>query len=328
MAVRLYRRPRLRAPYMLAAWPGIGGVAVRVVSYLKEVLGAEELGEIEPYDFFRPSSILVENNVIGIPQLEPSDLPQSRFYYWKGGSCEHDLVFFIGEAQPVGKEWELASLVVDVARKFKVERIYTSAAAVASISYSQRPRVWATATDAGLLDYLKRYNVVLRDKIQISGLNGLLLGAAGEMGIEGVCLLGEVPFYIAQLETEYPKSSQAVLEVLTEMLGIEIDMRGIKRLVSSMEQDIQELEQEVIRQMGQVVIYPGGGEEETVAEGEVSEGEVPQSARQRIEQLFQEVVRDKAKAGQLKMELDRWNLFGEYQDRFLDIFKKENRGGN
>lgn len=327
MAVKFYRRPRLRNPYMLAAWPGIGGVAIRVATYLRDMLGAEEFGEIEPLDFFRPNSVLVKNNIIGVPQWDVSDLPQSKFYYWKNKSSEHDLIIFIGDAQPFGREWELANLVLDVAGGFNVEKICTTAAAVASISYSQQPKVWATATEDGMLDYLKRYDVVLRDKVQISGLNGLLLGVAKERRLEGICLLGEVPFYIAQLETEYPKSSQAILGVLTEMLGIKVDMTMIGQLVDSMEHDIKELEEEVVRRMGQIITDPQANDESVVGQ-DMKEIEIPDSVRQNIERLFDDIVEDKSKAGQLKTELDRWNLFDEYEDRFLDIFREESKGGN
>ncbi len=49
---------------------------------------------------------------------------------------------------------------------------------------------------------------------------------------------------------------------------------------------------------------------------------IPADARLRIEELFGRVSRGEADPGELKAELDRWNLFDEYQDRFLNIFKK------
>lgn len=49
---------------------------------------------------------------------------------------------------------------------------------------------------------------------------------------------------------------------------------------------------------------------------------VPADARLRIEGLFRQVERGEADPAVLKTELDRWNVFDEYQDRFLAIFKK------
>jgi len=49
---------------------------------------------------------------------------------------------------------------------------------------------------------------------------------------------------------------------------------------------------------------------------------LPVDARMRIEGLFRQVERGETEPSQLKSELDRWNVFSEYQDRFLSIFKK------
>ncbi len=43
---------------------------------------------------------------------------------------------------------------------------------------------------------------------------------------------------------------------------------------------------------------------------------------QRIEQLFRQAREDRSKAYELKQELDRTGVFAEYEDRFLDLFKK------
>jgi len=49
---------------------------------------------------------------------------------------------------------------------------------------------------------------------------------------------------------------------------------------------------------------------------------VPADARVRIEELFAKVVSGESEPGELKAELDRWNLFEEYEDRFLALFKR------
>ncbi len=49
---------------------------------------------------------------------------------------------------------------------------------------------------------------------------------------------------------------------------------------------------------------------------------VPMEARQSIEQLFDEVKNGELDPSALKMELDRWGLFEEYQDRFFRLFGK------
>ena len=48
---------------------------------------------------------------------------------------------------------------------------------------------------------------------------------------------------------------------------------------------------------------------------------LPFEARQRIETLFREAGRGERDPSELKEELDRWNVFQEYEDRFLDLFR-------
>lgn len=49
---------------------------------------------------------------------------------------------------------------------------------------------------------------------------------------------------------------------------------------------------------------------------------IPQYTRYAIEQLFEEARRERAKVSELEAELRRWGLFDEYEDRFLDLFRK------
>ncbi len=50
---------------------------------------------------------------------------------------------------------------------------------------------------------------------------------------------------------------------------------------------------------------------------------IPTDARVRIEEVFKKVSKGEGEPHELKEELDRWDLFDEYEDRFLSIFKKK-----
>ncbi|MFC1908656.1 hypothetical protein ACFLXD_02125 [Chloroflexota bacterium] len=51
---------------------------------------------------------------------------------------------------------------------------------------------------------------------------------------------------------------------------------------------------------------------------------LPADARLRIEEYFRQVIGGEREPQDLKAELDRWNIFTEYEDRFLSIFKRRN----
>ena len=54
---------------------------------------------------------------------------------------------------------------------------------------------------------------------------------------------------------------------------------------------------------------------------EVDRAGVPNDARYEIERLFRAVARGDSDPSELKKELDRWDLFSEYEDRFFNLFR-------
>jgi uncharacterized protein (TIGR00162 family) len=230
--VEFSKKPQLKSPCLIAAWSGMGGVALITAKTLQQKLGAEECGEILPHDFFSPAEVRIEDHVIQIPQF-----PENKFYFWDKGD-RHDLLIFVGNDQPQ-RGWEFAHLLLDVAEEFRVRRIYTSAAFPLWMHHSKEPRVWGTATTAPLVKYLKAYGVMPMGEGTIGGLNGLLLGVARQRGMEGVCLLGEMPIYATRIAN--PRASQAVLEVLTKMLGVEIDVEDLTSMAEKMEPNMEQL---------------------------------------------------------------------------------------
>jgi len=56
---------------------------------------------------------------------------------------------------------------------------------------------------------------------------------------------------------------------------------------------------------------------------DIDAGGVPQGARDYIEELFEQASRNLSRAPQLVVELNRWGLFPEYQDRFFALFRRK-----
>ena len=55
---------------------------------------------------------------------------------------------------------------------------------------------------------------------------------------------------------------------------------------------------------------------------------LPVSVKEKIEKLFEESRLDITKAKELKVQLDTWNVYKEYEDKFLDLFRKNKDKGN
>jgi uncharacterized protein len=296
MGVRLYQEPKLVNPVLVASWPGIGNIGIMAVDMLRRMVAAEELGEIESWDFFYPRRVLIRDG-----ELKDLEFPENKFYFKK--TEKKDLLFFIGEEQPTDgrggyadgtKAYRMANLVLDVALRFGCHRVYTSGAAVAPIHHTTRSRVWAVPNSEGLIDEVKGYeNTVLMSEAEgrdgrgnITGLNGLLLGVAKKRGLEAICVMGEIPIYIHGFPVPYPKGSKAVLEVLSAALAVKIPMDEINSLIQQSDSEIEsvyeKLPSEIKEQLDKLkyVVYTKPSEPEPITE------EDKKKILQEIDKLF------------------------------------------
>ena len=231
--IKLYAKPKLKAPVMLAAWPGVGNVAMLVANYLLDKLDFKDLAEIDASNFFDPIGVLAREHIIETPQF-----PQSHFYYWKNKKGEHDIILFIGDDQPDIKIYDFAGCVLDFANSFGVERVYTCAAAMTNIHFTEQPKVWAVGTNKNLIAELKKYELLQKGSIQIAGLNGLLLGLAKERDSDGVCIMTEVPSQTSRMEN--PMAALAILKIFIKLLDIEIDTRELAENAKEMNEQIKQ----------------------------------------------------------------------------------------
>jgi proteasome assembly chaperone (PAC2) family protein len=239
--IKLHAKPKLNSPNLLAAWPGISDVALIAASYLVRKLDFKQLAEVDAPHFFDPIGVLVKGNVVESPQF-----PQSRFYYWKNQPGKKDLILFIGEDQPGSKGYGLANLILDLGLKFQAKRIYTFAAALTRIHHSERPRVWAATTNQQLSNELKGHNLVMGGNLQISGLNGLLLGVAKDRNIDGACLLGEVPSYASRIAN--PTAALAVINTFSQIEEIEVDVSELEQQAADARQRISQVAAEAMEE--------------------------------------------------------------------------------
>jgi len=304
-------KPQLNHPWLVAVWPGMGHVALNAGVYLLAKLGMSLIAEFEASDLFDVDHVEVKEGII-----QAGKRPRNRLFVWTDPKKKHDLVVFLGEAQPPIGKYAFCRQLTAHARQLGVERVFTFAAMATQMHPEHSSRIFGAATDQETLEELKRLELEILEDGNIGGLNGVLLGAAAEDGLRGACLLGEMPHIFSQLP--FPKASLVILEVFTASAGIDLDLTELSDQAKAMEQQLGELLARVEQTYGQQ--YPV--EEETYGPGAAEEERVSSADRQRIEELFQQAVKDRSKAFELKQELDRLGVFKEYEDRFLDLFKK------
>jgi len=215
--VRYYQQPELSNAVMVCGLPGIGSVAWLAVNHLQKELHAQLFAEVFS-PMFSPKVWLSEDGVVG--------LMKGEFHFWKNKSGSPDLVLFTANEQPYSPEgqYELAEVALDLALKFGAGRVITMGG-MATDRLSDPPRVYAGATDAGLVKELEGFGAVKLAGGAITGTNGLIFGLAKPKKIPAVCLLAETPGYLS-LDAN---GAKAALALFSRILNVSVDLTALEK---------------------------------------------------------------------------------------------------
>lgn len=340
---------RLTDPWLLAVWPGMGNVALGAGSYLLEKLQPDALFSVPAGDFFDLGQVQVRDGVVG-----PARFPENRFFGWKNPTGGRDLVIFVGEAQPSARGYAFCEALLRTAQGLGVKRVITFASMVTPQHPTAPSRTFAVATSEALLQEVRKTepNVGVLTEGAISGLNGTLLAAAAAQGLEGVGLLAEVPQIAANVP--YLKAAHAVLGVFMRLVSMKLDLTDLATQAARVEKGLLQLIQQLGAMAAQAQQQAQSGEAEgTTAEGasddededepdlraervrQAQDGdEAPRgrpaldaSTMAQLEELFLKAVGDREQALKLKALLDQHGVFKDFEDRFLNLFRREPTAG-
>ena len=316
----------------------MGNVAIIAANVLITELGLEPILAIGPGGFFDISEV----HVVG-GRIEKPRMPRSVLHRGTDPATGRTLLVFVAEAQPTYNLWAYANGLLDKAVEHDVERVFTFASMASTVHPSQTPKVHGAATTPELLDELNRAGVTPVEAGQIGGLNGVLLGAAMDRGLPGLSLLGEIPFYAANLPN--PKASRVVLSVFCVMAGLDVSLADLdahaKKFEGPLTQLFERLREQAQEEASDLPAMEDGQPDDaggaagagapdapatspgdTAPAPKRADKPLPPDLRARIERLFEEAQVDRKRAVSLKEELDRLGVFAEFEDRFLDLFKR------
>ncbi len=305
----IFEMANLKNPWLVAVWPGMGHVALNAGYYLMAKLGMTALGEFSSSELFDVDCVHVRDGLI-----RPATLPRNQLFAWKDPGGKRDILVFVGEEQPPIGKHVFCRRLTDKAIELGVERVFTFAAIATELHPGDEPRVFGVATDGEGLRELQQMDLDLIAEGQISGLNGVLLGVAAEVGLRGTCLLGEIPHLFAQVG--FPRAAMRVLQVFCAMAGVEINY-----------DELTHQAQETEAKLGQILARLQQITQDTERKDDVlrlgSDAEARLGAKdgERLEQLFLEAAQDRTRAYELKRVLDELGVFSDYEDRFLDLFR-------
>jgi uncharacterized protein len=295
---------------MLAAWPGVADVGLLALDHVRKSVGARPFAQIDMSGIVTPDSVVVAGGIARLP-----DAPDSIFHY----HYRPDFILFESNAQIGGKEaFQVVEGVLSIANAYDVKSIYTADAVAMPMSHSEPSQLYCVANTRTFLPTVSSCGAAPMEGGRISGMPGVLLGAAETAGLNAACLLASVPPYATSFP--YPKGSLEIVKAVAVLLGMDIDLDEIESAVASTDRVLGNVLSRIRSQFREQEPEIEDEEEQFEPEPQPQPAPPPPHVRIRIEELFQEVADDKSKAPVLKEELDRWGLFDEYEDRFLDLF--------
>lgn len=228
--VQLYQT-KMKDPVLIEGLPGMGHVGKLAAEHMLEKLKAKKFAEIYSPHF--PHHVTVESD----GTIRP--LKNEIYHSQVDGK---DLLIWVGDVQPVQPvgHYEVVQRVLDLAWEAGVKKVITLGGFATGKYSSAEPRVIGLGDDE-MIEQAREFGVSAEAAGgPIIGAAGLLLGLGKIRGMRGICLLGETHGMLVD-----HRAAKSVLQSLTGILGIKIDMLNIEERAKATEQLIEKLQKEM-----------------------------------------------------------------------------------
>ncbi len=234
-------RPNLSRPYLIIGfegWPNAGEVSSFALRHLVDSLGAKQFASIPTENFYQISS-LRPMAVIKEGKLMELKSPGNHFYYVKG-SLFNDLILFYGVEPHL--RWDVfADLILDLAERFDVMRLFTIGGTYDYIPHTYPPMVSALFNHEELREKVIQAGLGLTEYSGPISIHTFMLEAARKRGLKAISLWGHAPQY---LQTRNVKVVCAVLKKLIDLTKIEVDLSEIEKASEYFDQQVNHLLEE------------------------------------------------------------------------------------
>jgi uncharacterized protein len=173
--------PNVSKPIMIAAMQDMGNVGSIAIDFINKSLNTRLFRYVlTPY----PNYVVDKGGHI--------DFQQERWEY----RYTKDIIVFgggVGQPQTNRELHELCIDVIDIAKLYSVQLIYTLGAFHTDRNYGRNPRTLVTTTSQELTDQIVKigHNTTPGSSL-ITGFNGLILGYAKKHNIQGIGLYAEI----------------------------------------------------------------------------------------------------------------------------------------
>lgn len=173
--------PELKKPIVIAAMQDMGNVASIAIDLINKNLKTHVFRYVTTPS---PDYVIDKGGYI--------DYQQERWEYRYG----KDIIVFgggVGQPQTSEELYELCRDVIDVAKTYSAQLIYTLGAFHTDRKIEKQPKTFVTTTSSELTEQIRKLGIeTTPGSSLITGFNGLILGFAKLNGIQGIGLYGEI----------------------------------------------------------------------------------------------------------------------------------------
>lgn len=229
--VETLSEPELTDPILVEGLPGVGHVGTLVAEHLIEEGDGELVRRI--YSEHLPPQVTVSQSGI-------AELVCVECHHVSLDGC--DLLVVTGDQQAASGvgHYRIAEAVLDIAGEFDVSEVLALGGVPTGELVEEHAVLGAASNDA-MIEPLEASGVEFRENEPeggIVGISGLLVGLGARRDLDAACLMGETSGYLVD-----PKSAQALLGVLQEHLGFEVDLTELEERADEMEDVVARMQE-------------------------------------------------------------------------------------
>ena len=219
--------PQVSKPIMIAAMQDMGNVGSIAIDFINKSLQTQCFRYVSaPY----PNYVVDKGGHI--------DFQQERWEYRYGKGV---IVFGGGVGQPQTNHelYELCQDVIDVAKSYSVQLVYTLGAFHTDRNYGKSPRTLVTTTSQELTDQIAKLGLESTPGSSlITGFNGLILGYAKKNDMQGIGLYAE----ISDPQMPQYRSAKSLLVLLEKLTYQKFEgMRELDEIASAIDSELDRM---------------------------------------------------------------------------------------
>ena len=219
--------PQVSKPIMIAAMQDMGNVGSIAIDFINKSLQTQCFRYVSaPY----PNYVVDKGGHI--------DFQQERWEYRYGKGV---IVFGGGVGQPQTNHelYELCQDVIDVAKSYSVQLVYTLGAFHTDRNYGKSPRTLVTTTSQQLTDQIAKLGLeTTPGSSLITGFNGLILGYAKKNNMQGIGLYAE----ISDPQMPQYRSAKSLLVLLEKLTYQKFEgMQELDEIASAIDSEVDRM---------------------------------------------------------------------------------------